>query len=300
MQLGFSPRLVKSYEDSIIRPVIARRFAEIKGKGRADLVRELNAFYPYEIIGSIVGFDPADVGFVADCFTKIFRVNVDRDTAAEAGVALRAYSRRLIEARRAQPKDDIVSGMLEAEVDGEAIDEEHLIAMVNHLMAGGIDTTYKQTGNTVHLLLEHPDQFELLRKDRDLIPRFVDEALRYEGIGGIIARQAAEDTNLQGTDIPRGGIVFIMHPVVNRDPARWADPDVLNVLRETKAQMQFSNGAHSCIGQHIARFMLATYISHLITALPGLRWDPEKPRPRITGWTQRTPLSLPVVWDAPG
>ncbi len=299
MELGFTPKHVKGYEDTIIRPVIERRFNAIKGRGRADLVRELNCFYPYEIVGRIVGFDSADIGFVARCFNRIWLANINPQAAFEAGNALKEYSARLIAARRREPRDDLVSAMAKAQVDGKPLQDVNYVAMVNHLMAGGIDTTFRQSGNLAHTLLSNPDQFELVKENRDLIPNAVEESLRYEGVGGIVGRLAAEDFDLCGVRIPRGAIVFTFHGVENRDPSRWEAPHAFDVQRPRLPHMQFSNGPHSCIGQHLARFMLARYLEHLIDDLPKLRWDPHvETKPKITGWTQRTPLSLPVVWDA--
>jgi cytochrome P450 len=298
MERGFTPKYIKSYEDSIIRPVLAERFRLIRDRGRADLVRDLNCFYPYEVVGGIVGFDPADVGFVASCFNRIWLANINPGAAFEAGNALKDYSRKLIESRRKTPKEDLVSAMLNSEVDGEPLRDLNFVAMVNHLMAGGIDTTYKQSGDLVHALLSHPDQFDAVKQNRELVPNAVEESLRFEGVGGIIARQAVEDTELCGVPIPRGSIVFILHGVSNRDASRWTDPHTFDVTRPRQAHMQFSNGAHSCIGQHLARFMLGRYLEHLIDDLPDLRWDPALTTPpKITGWTQRTPLTLPVVWN---
>jgi cytochrome P450 len=299
MQLGFTPKRITSYEQRIINPVITDRFNAIKFKGKADLVRELNGFYPFEIVGAIVGFDPSIVAFVGACFNRIWHANIDPQGAHAAGSALRAYSKQLIDSRRGQPsKDDLVSAMMEAEVDGNKLPEDRFVAMINHFMAGGIDTTYGQSGNLVHNLMTHPDQFEALKQDRTLIPSAIEESLRYEGIGGLVCRRTLEDTDLCGTAIPKGSVVFIMHCVTNRDRSRWEDPDSFNIRRPRQPHIQFGNGPHACIGQHLARFMLARYVEHLIDDLPNLRWDPALVAPpKITGWTQRHPLRLPVVWD---
>jgi cytochrome P450 len=298
MQLGFTPKRIASYEEKIINPIIAKRFDAIKHKGKADLVRELNAFYPFEIVGTIVGFDPSKVGFVGACFNRIWHANVDPAGAYAAATALKSYSKNLIDSRRGLPaQDDLVSAMMEAEVDGAPLAEERFVAMINHFMAGGIDTTYGQSGNLVHTLLSHPEQFEALKRERTLIPAAVEESLRYEGIGGIVCRRAIEDADLCGTFIPKGSVVFIMHGVADRDGSRWENPDVFNIHRARQPHIQFGSGPHSCIGQYLARFMLARYVEHLIDDLPNLRWDPAHSPPRITGWTQRHPVTLPVVWD---
>jgi cytochrome P450 len=299
MQLGFTPKRIAAYEETIINPIITRRFDAIKHLGKADLVRELNAFYPFEIVGAIVGFDSSKVAFVGACFNRIWHANVDPQGAYAAALALKTYSKNLIESRRGQPpKDDLVSAMMEAEVDGAPLSEERFVAMINHFMAGGIDTTYGQSGNLVHTLLSHSEQFEALKQDRGLIPGAIEESLRYEGIGGIVCRRAIADTDLCGTFIPKGSVVFIMHGVADRDRSRWENPDVFDVRRTRQPHIQFGSGPHSCIGQHLARFMLARYVEHLIDDLPNLRWDPTSTAPpKITGWTQRHPVTLPVVWD---
>lgn len=108
---------------------------------------------------------------------------------------------------------------------------------------------------------------------------------------------ATEDTVLEGTAIPKGGILFGMIFAADRDPARWNDPHQLDVTRAPKTNMSFSAGPHACIGAPIARMALCCFVEHLLDDLPGLRWDPAQPAPRITGWTQRTALHLSVLWD---
>jgi cytochrome P450 len=276
---------------------MTRRFSELRPKGRADLVRDLTPYNAYDITGGIIGFDPEDIAYVATCLTDAHAANVDPKRGRAGIDAQRAYAKELIDARRAAPRDDLVSSMINSEVDGHPITDEYLIGLVNMLLGGGIDTIYKQSGNIVALLIDHPDQFDLLRANRELIPRFVDESLRYEGVACMFARQATQESTLLGTLIPKDAIVFGMNGVVNRDPDRWSDPHRLDVMREPKPHMQFSSGAHSCLGALVARRALSVFIEHLIDDLPNLRWDPSKPHPRITGWHFRSPLRLPVLWD---
>ncbi len=300
MQQAFMPKLMKIYEETIVQPVLKRRFDELKPRGRADLARELNAFYPYEIVGTIVGYETGDVEFIASLFATIFQANTDPMAAVNAGTELRKYTQQLVEKRRKEPREDVVSAIINEEVDGEPIPDERLVGMINHLMAGGVDTTYRQTSNTVHCLLSHPDQLEKLRADHSLIPSAVNEALRFEGIGGILPRMAAKDTDLCGTQIPKGAVVFGMQGVGNRDPKRWDNPHTFDIERKPKPHLQFIFGPHACLGQHLARLMISRYLEHLLNDLSGLRWDPEADiPPSITGWSQRAALSLPVVWDAP-
>lgn len=135
----------------------------------------------------------------------------------------------------------------------------------------------------VTLLLDHPDQFDLLRADRRLIPGFIEEAMRYENITTHFPRQTTEDAVLEGAAIPEGSIVFGMIFAADRDPSRWDNPHDFDVTRHSKPSLAFSAGAHSCLGAQVARLTISCLIQHLIDDLPNLHWDPEKPHPKITG-----------------
>ena len=298
MQLGFMPKQIEGYKDSIARPVLARRFSALRKKGRADLVREINVFYPYEIVGRIVGYDFADVEFVAACMDGIWQGNRDIDTAVKAGKDLREYAAKLIAKRRANPKDDYVSALFDAEVDGKKITEEQLVGLVNHFLSGGIETTYRQTSLLVYDLLNHPEQLELLRGNRELIPRAVEETLRYDGIGGSTCRTLTEDAEICGARIPKGSVVFTFHLCANRDPSRWENPHDYDIARPQQRHLSFAMGPHMCIGQHLARFLLGEYLTHLLDDFPNVRWDPKAQVSKPTGWNQRACSALPVVWDA--
>ncbi len=297
MQRGFMPKQIENYKDSIARPVLERRFSALQGKGKADLVRELNIFYPYESVGKIVGYDVADLEYVAGCMDGIWQANVDIDRALEAGRKLQEYAFQLIEKRRAEPKDDYVSAMLEAEIDGEKISDHDMMGLVNHLFSGGIETTARQTNMLVYDLLQNPDQLELLRRDRDLISGAVEENLRHNGIGGTTPRVVTEDIEICGRLIPKDSIVFTHHIVASRDPDRWDNPNKFDITRPKQKHMTFAMGPHMCIGQHFARFLLAEYLTHFLDDLPNVRWDPEAEVPKPKGWNQRSCSILPVVWD---
>lgn len=294
-QAGFTPALLARYNAELIRPSIARRFAELKGRGRANFVRDLTPHMAFEINGTIIGFDPGDVPFFATC--KKAAYSHKPDAVATANAAQNAFTRQMIEKRRAEPRNDLISFMVRQEVSGEPISDLNLLGLVNVIMSGGVDTIFKQSGNITCLLLDHPDQFDLLRADRSLIPRFVEEALRYEGVATNFPRQATEDTVLGGVAIPKDAIVFGMIFAADRDPSRWDNPHKLDAARPPLSNLGFSAGVHACMGAPIARMALSCFVEHLIDDLPNLRWDPAAPRPRITGWMQRMALDLPVVWD---
>lgn len=297
MQRGFTPKKIEMYKDTVVRPVLARRFSALKKKGKADLVKEINIFYPYEAIGTIVGYDLADIEFVANCMHKIWQGNVDVNTAIEGGTDLQKYAAKLIEKRRKKPGEDYVSALLEAEIDGEKISDHDLVGLVNHFLSGGIETTYKQTSLLVFELLNNPDQLEILRNNRELIPNAIEEVLRYSGIGGITCRNTIEAVGICGVTIPKDAVVFTLHLAANRDPRRWENPNQFDVSRPIQKHMSFAAGGHMCIGQHMARLLLSEYLNHFLDDLPKVRWDPSAPAAKVTGWSQRAANSLPVIWD---
>lgn len=296
-QAGFSPAQLAKYDAELIRPSIARRFAELRKKGRANLVRDLTPGMAFEINGTIVGFDASDVAFLATCRNMVF--GHDPEAGAKGSAAQNDFAKRLIEKRRLEPEDDLISFMAHQQVDGEIISDRNLLGLVNVTLGGGIATIYKLSGNITCLLLDHPDQLDLLRADHSLIPRFVDEAMRYENITTHFPRVTTQDTILEGVAIPEGSIVFGMIFSADRDPSRWTDPHLLDVTRPAQPNLAFSAGTHSCLGAQVARQTLSCFIEHLIDDLPNLRWDPAAARPKITGWTQRAALNVPVIWDVP-
>ena len=297
MQRGFTPKQIENYKDAVARPVLERRFAALKKKGRADLVREINMFYPYEIVGRIVGYDLKDIEFVASSIDKIWQGNRDVNIALEGGNNLKEYTLKLINKRRADPQDDYVSALLEAEVDGEKISDDNLVGLVNHFLSGGIETTSRQTSMLVYDLLSNPDQFELLRNNRDLIPAAMEENLRHNGIGGSTCRNVTEDIEICGTTIPKDSVVFTFHLAASRDPSRWENPHKFDITRPIQKHFTFAMGPHMCIGQHFARFLLSEFLTHFLDDLPNVRWDPSQPAPKPKGWNQRACVSQPVVWD---
>lgn len=298
VQRGFMPKQIATWGDTIVKPILERHFFALLGKGRADLVRELNVYFPYEVAGTLAGFDPADIAFVASNLHKMHQGFVNPGAALEASAALKSYAFKLIDERRREPRDDMVSALVQAEIDGEPIDDGTFVGMVIHLLQGGIDTVYRLSSTVISLMLDHPDQMAKVKADRALIPNLIEESLRFEGVASAMARQVVDDTEVMGVHMPKDSIVFLMHPSINRDPARWDNPHVFDVERPKIGHMAFGNGPHACIGMHLARFEIGHYIGLILDHMTNLRWDPDVvERPRINGWTIRGINSLPVVWD---
>jgi cytochrome P450 PksS len=182
------------------------------------------------------------------------------------------YTRKLIKARRAQPRDDLVSALIRAEEAGRQLSEDELVAMVVLLLVAGHETTVNLIGNGTLALLEHPDQLEKLRDDPSLIRPAVEELLRFGSpVEAATERFAREDVTIAGVTIPRGEMVLAVIASANRDERQFANPDKLDITREPNRHLAFGLGAHFCLGAALARMEGQIAIGTLLRRAPGLR-----------------------------
>jgi cytochrome P450 PksS len=193
------------------------------------------------------------------------------------GVALRMeplidFVRELIDRRRKDPAEDIMTGLIHASEDGDSLSEDEVVSMVFTLVVAGYETTYNLIANGIAALLTHRDQLALLRDDPELISSAVEEILRYTGtIGGTKPNVAAEDVELHGVAIPRGTMVIPLLASANRDPEVFDSPDVFDITRTPNHHIAFSKGAHFCLGANLARMETRVAIGNLISRFPELR-----------------------------
>lgn len=208
----------------------------------------------------------------------------------------------IIQARRVQPTDDLISVLVTAELTDEdgshhVLSDRDVIAFSFLLLAAGSGTTWKQMGITINALLDHPEWLERVRLDRSLMRSVIEESLRWMPTDPVFARFATRDVSLHGVSIPKGSVVHVCLASANRDPARWERPDEFDPGRPVRPHLGFGHGAHVCLGMHVARAEIATAVSALIDRLPNLRRDPAAKPPRMVGVYERGPTSVPVVWD---
>jgi hypothetical protein len=184
-------------------------------------------------------------------------LNADLDVlrAADAAVTeMTAYFEALVEERRADPRDDLLSALIAVEDDGDTIRRDELIANVILLFAAGFETTTNLIGNGVVALGTHPDEFDRLRAERRLVPSAVDEILRFDSPVQVDGRQALLDATLpDGSEVSQGETVMTLLGAANRDPARFADPERFDVGRVDNAPLSFAWGIHHCLGAGLAR-----------------------------------------------
>lgn len=226
----------------------------------------------------------------------------NEEIAAELG-ELRAYVHELIERRRAEPGDDLISGMLEVAAEGGAYTDEELLDLVYMLLIGGYDTPASQLASIMYTLLSHPGQARLLRENPEIVPQAVDELLRFVPLVShtVFARYPTEDVEIGGQLIRAGEPVLCATPAGNKDPRAFEDPDVLDLRREGRKHLSLGHGVHHCTGAAMARLELQVAVLALLNRFPDLRLDvaPEDV-PWLKGMQIRTLGSLPVAWGAGG
>ncbi|MFT5444404.1 MAG: cytochrome P450 [Myxococcota bacterium] len=182
------------------------------------------------------------------------------------------FIRTLIAEKRADPQDDILSALVEAEEDGDRLTEDELIAMVFLLIVAGYETTVHLISNGVLALLQHPEQLERLRAEPELIDSAVEEMLRYAGpIHASKQEYATEDVTLHGVTIPKGHIVMPFFGAANRDPAVFEKPEEFDIARTPNKHLSFGHGPHFCLGASLARMETRIAVKALLGRHPNLR-----------------------------
>jgi cytochrome P450 len=293
---AFSQRALARWENELVERVANELIDRFAARGRADLVREFTFPYPTQIIAGLLGLPREDYPQFQRWSISLLSILVNRDRGLAASQALRDYFAPILEARRREPREDLISRLAQAEIDGQRLADEEIFSFLRLLLPAGVETTYRSTGNLLFGLLSDPQQLDAVRADRSLIPQAIEEAVRWEAPLLMITRVATRDTELGGVAIPAGSAVMPMLGSANREEDRYPDPDRFDIFREANAHISFGVGVHVCLGMHLARLEMRVAVNRLLDRLPGLRLDPAGDDPHIRGHVFRSPTSLPVLF----
>jgi len=296
IQQAFTLREMERWEAKLVSPIVHRLIDGFVDRGRADLVRELTLPFPIQVIAGMLGLAEADLPRFHRWAVELISIGVDVQRGFAASQSLRDYFAGILAARRRAPDDDLISLLAQVELDGQRLTDEEIFAFLRLLLPAGAETTYRSSSNLFFGLLTHPDQLDAVRRDRTLVRRAIEEGLRWEPPLTGIARTATCDVDLGGVPIPAGAVVSVALGAANRDPARYADPDRFDILRETRPHVAFAYGAHTCLGMHLARMETRVVLEAVLDRLRDVRLDPQVEDIHITGLGFRAPRSLPVVF----
>ncbi|SON61165.1 Cytochrome P450 107B1 [Mycobacterium simulans] len=294
---AFSQKVLARWEGELVGKVGNELIDQFAPRGRADLVKEFTFPYPTQIIAGLLGLPREDYPQFQRWSISLlsFTINPERGRAASA--ALQEYFTPILAARREEPRDDLISGLAQAEIDGEKLSDEEIFSFLRLLLPAGVETTYRSLGNMLFGLLSNTEQLDAVRADRSLLPQAIEEAVRWEPPLLTITRVATRDTELAGVPIPAGSSVMPMLGSANRQEDRYPDPDRFNVFRSARAHIGFGHGVHVCLGMHLARLEMRVALNLLFDRLPNLRLDPDGDDPHIRGQVFRSPTALPVLFE---
>ncbi len=295
---AFRPKLLARWEEELVRRVVVELIDSFAPLGRADLVRCLTFAFPVRVIARILGLPERDSKQFQRWSIEMISMIVNWDRGLAASNALREYFAGQVAERRTRPRDDLISDLVETEVDGHTLTDEDIFAFLRMLLPAGIETTYRSLGNLLFALLTHPAQLDEIVRRGELRAAAIEEGLRWETPLVMVARQSIRDARLAGVDIPAGRNLNVFIGSANRDERRYDDPDRFDIHRTPSPHLSFGSGPHMCLGMHLARMETRVALDVLVERLDDLRFDPEAPSPRIVGSVFRSPDALPVRFRA--
>ena len=294
---AFKSKSLLRWEPEIVRPVVNALIDEFIGAGEADLVKDFTFEFPTRVISKLLGLPEVDLPWFRKRAVELISYTVKRKRAFEASAALKDHFLQQIEQRRSKPTEDIIGDLVNAEIDGEKLSDEAIYSFLRLLLPVGLETTYRSSGNLLYLLLSHPDQFQAVQEDHELIAPAIEEGLRFETPLTTVQRYAMEDTEVEGVALPAGAVVDVCIGSANRDERRWERSEQFDIFRKRTPHLSFAAGEHTCMGLHLARMETRVALESLLTRLTDIKLITDD-NPHIWGQPFRSPTAIPVTFDA--
>ncbi|WP_029111819.1 cytochrome P450 [Mycobacterium sp. URHB0044] len=298
---AFAPRGAARLRTTIVE-VITELVEPLTETGRCDMVADVARQYPIPVICALLGAPREDWQLFSqwtDDIMKTFGWDAHNEVPniLRSWDALDAYLDEMIDDRRHNLTDDLISELIRAEEDGDRLTHAELLMLASGLLMAGTDTTRNQVAASVQVLCDRPDQWALLAEHPELAPNAVEETMRHSPIGAVTMRTAIEDVEMGGVSIPAGTLVMVNAGSANRDPEVYDDPDRLDITREAPpAMLSFGGGVHYCLGSHLARAELTEALAIIPRRMPNARRTGPAPWKPLTGLSG--PTTLPMAFDA--
>ncbi len=282
---GFTPNRVREQEPAI-HTLVHDLVDEVCERGECDFVWDLAAWIPLIMIGDALGVEPDDRATLMAWSDDLLRGLGTEDlklliAAGEAFNGYNDYALRVIEDRRACPRDDLMSILVHAEVDGDRLDDHSILHESLLILIGGDETTRHVMSGGAYQLMRHPDQWQRLLDDRALVIPAVEEMLRWVTPIKNMARTATKTVDFQGKQIEAGQKLLMLYPSANRDEDHFVDPHTFDIERAPNEHVAFGFGTHFCLGSSLARLELRALFNVLLDRLPDLHLvDADEPAHR--------------------
>jgi cytochrome P450 len=290
---AFTPRSVAALEPRIrdlSRELLDAAFA--RGDGEMDLCEDFSILMPLMVIAEMLGIPAEDRPLFkrwADAILGLGQTIAGGDAAVRAaqafGVAkaeMRIYLDDLLSARRRAPRDDLLTRLVEAEVDGERLTEEEILGFFQLLLLAGSETTTNLISNAVLCFIQHPAELMRLRAAPGLLPSAIEEVLRYRSPVQAVFRETRREVAMHGQVIPAGKLVLAMVGAANRDPKQFPDPARFDITRDPNPHIAFGHGIHFCLGAALSRLEARIALGDLLARMKSFAlasdapWEPRK------------------------
>ncbi|GAA2764062.1 cytochrome P450 [Streptomyces paradoxus] len=280
---AFTPRTVERLKP-YVRGLADELVSGLVAAGGGDLLTDVAEPLPVAVIAEMLGIPESDRAPLRPWSADIcgmYELKPSGDTAAKAvraSVEFSDYLRELIAARRKEPGEDLISGLIAAHDEGDRLTEQEMISTCVLLLNAGHEATVNATVNGWYALFRNPAQLETLRADHTLVPSAIEELMRYDTPLQLFERWVLDEIEIDGTTIPRGAEIAMLFGSANHDPAVFRNPSALDLTRADNPHISFSAGIHYCIGAPLARIELAASMGALLERAPTLRLAAEPER----------------------
>ncbi|MGO9456803.1 MAG: cytochrome P450 [Acidimicrobiales bacterium] len=289
MSTGFTPKRVQDQAPRI-RAVCDQLIDNVIEDGRCDFVWDIAAWLPLTLIGDLLGFESADHPKLLEWSDDMLMgLGTDDPALAEkqmvSGAAFMGYLQGVIEDRQKRARDDLISILVNAEIDGARLADDELVAEAALLLIGGDETTRHVMTGGLYQLLTHPEQWQALRDDRSLLPGAVVEMLRWVSPVKMVARTTTHQVTLRDKTIPTDTKVLLLYSSANSDEDVFEDPFAFDIHRSPNNHIAFGFGTHVCLGKALARLELSIMFERLLDRLPDVELvNPSPPRSRASNF----------------
>lgn len=300
--VALSPQAIDRHRPRM-RAIMDRLIDAVVDRGQIDAVADLLGHYPMPVICGVLGVPDTDIPFFSQTALDWTRWMYGGPEAVPAALAahdaMDDYMHRLVGGRQNIDGEDVISGLLRAESEGDRLSRDEVVHTAASLIVPGLETTFSSLASGLYLFAQHPDQWESLAREASLLPGAVEEILRFAPVGPTLERIAEEDVELDGLQIARGAHVVVALAAVNRDPALFPEPDRFDITRRPqRPHLTFGGGRHTCLGLHLARAELQEALACLTRRLTALRLTGEVRWSMPLGF--QGPRALPMAFSPRG
>ena len=295
---SFSPRAIRETATTVIDQSIDHLIDAFANDGKADLVKQFTYTFPIRVIADLIGVPIADYHQFHTWALQLISVYDDPEAGFAAAQHIVDHLKPIVEERRREPQNDLLSTLAHAHIDDEALLEEEILSFLRLLLPAGAETTYRFTGTTLHALLTHPEAMQAARENPANLSTILEEVLRWESPVQYVSRETTCEVEIAGSTIPPGVLIMACLGSANRDETKFPEGHRLDLGRHnTNEHLAFGFGAHFCLGTHLARMEAHRAVARLLERLPGLRLD-EQEESHMVGIAFRSPDTLHVHFDS--